>query len=303
MEEDLMSDEQKLEEFFSQGPAPVDEQQQLSRRQFLRGGLAGGAAGLAVAAGTGVAVWQISDAELQATLDNADAEIARLQGLVDLYEGLEKVGLDAVLQTGMAAVALPLAAVELGAKTLKSGLDLIEKVLLSLEEALPTAQESILWLEEQVAALAGGVEKLEAALGQVVEKVGDTLVVEALRDFVTMILDNLPFGLGDRIRGVLDGLVGLVTGVDELIAGINTHLLEPLRETWFSADGGQGIQASLLDPLVEHILDPLEEHLGTLATLADTWQQELMAPTQQALGQRAKVRENIAKYKQEHNLE
>jgi hypothetical protein len=145
MEEDLMSDEQKLEEFFSQGTAPVDEQQQLSRRQFLRGGLAGGAAGLAVAAGTGVAVWQISDAELQATLDNADAEIARLQGLVDLYEGLEKVGLDAVLQTGTAAVALPLEAVELGAKTLKSGLELIEKVLLSLEEALPTAQESISW--------------------------------------------------------------------------------------------------------------------------------------------------------------
>jgi hypothetical protein len=298
-----MTEEQRLEEFFAVGETPQDQEERVSRRGFLRGGLAGGAAGLAIAAGSGVAVWKIADAETQAVLANADAEIARLQGLVALYEDLEKAGLDAILQTGMAAVALPLEAVEVGAKSLKGGLVLVEDALLGLEQALPTAQESILWLEAQVSALAAGVGTLETALGQVLEQAGSLRAVEALRDFSSMILDNLPFGLGDKIRGVFDGLVGVLTGLDDLIEGVNTRVLEPLSEKWFSADDGQGLGASLVRLLVEHLLDPLEEHLGNLAALVDAWQGNLTAPTRQALEQRAKIRENITRYKQDHGLD
>ena len=293
-----MTDERALAEFSSGEPESGGEPQLLNRRQFLRGGLAGGAAGLAVAAGTGVTVWKITDAELLATKEAAEAEIARLQGLVDLYKDLEKIGLDAILQAGMTAVALPLEGVELGAKALKSGLDLIEEALLSLEEALPTAQESILWLEDRVSALADGVEKLEMALGKALDKATDNPIAETLNEFASMILDSLPFGLGDKIRGVLDGLVNLVTSVDDLIEGANSHLLEPLREEWF-----EGLGATLLDPLIEHVLDPLEAHLQNLAALVDAWQHKLMAPTQQALEQRAKIRENIAHYRNEHGFE
>ncbi len=297
-----MSNEQKLEEFFTQESAPVDEQQTLSRRQFLRGSLAGGAVGLAVAAGSSVAVWKITDAEWQAAKEAAEAEVARLRGLVDLYEKLEKIGLDAILQTGMVAVTLPLEAVELGAKVLKGGLEVVEKALRSVEEALPTAQESLLWLESRVLALADGLGKLETTIGQALDKAANTPLGQAVKDFANLILDNLPFGLGDKIRGVLDGFVSLVTGVDDLVKGINTHLLEPLRQKWFSAEEGQGVGATLLEPLVEHILDPLEAHLGDLAALTDAWQQKLAAPTQQALAERSKVREEIARYKQEHGL-
>jgi hypothetical protein len=308
-----MADEH-LEEFFSGGPEAADEPSLMSRRRFLTGTAAGGAAGLAVAAGTGVAIWKLTDAELvaakeaaeaelQAARDASDAEIARLQGLVRLYENLEKIGLDAVIETGMAAVALPLAAIEAGAKALKTGLDITEQALLSLEQALPTAQESILWLEDQVSALAAGVEKLETALGRVLENAGRTAVVEALRDFSSMILDNLPFGLGDKIRGVLEGMVTVVTSVDELIEGINTSLLEPLRENWFATEDGQGIRVSLVEPLVDRVLDPLEEHLVDLAALADTWQNKMMAPAEEALAQRAQVQEEITQYKSQHGFD
>jgi hypothetical protein len=306
--------EQELEAFFAGEMPTEDERAQLSRRRFLTGAVAGGAAGLGLAAGTGIAVWKVGDAELVAAKDKAEAallasqgaaaaELARLQGLVDLYEGLEKIGLDAILETGMMALSVPLAALEAGAEGLKEGLDWAEGALVSLAEALPTARESMLWLEGQVSGLADGVEKLEMALTQAVEKVGDTRVGEVLGDFAAMILDNLPFGLGDKIRGVLEGLVGLITGLDGFIAGINSRLLDPLRAKWFSAEDGEGVQASLVNPLVEHILDPLEEHLGNLAMLLDTWQQKLMAPTRTALEERATVRENIAKYKQEHGFE
>lgn len=297
-----MTEDQALEEFFSKEPQPEDDGQTLSRRQFLRGGLTGGAAGLAVAAGAGAAVWKIGDAQLQNALADADSEIARLQGLVDLYEDLEKIGLDAILETGMAAVVLPLEGVELGARGLKRGLELVEDALLSLEEAIPSAHESILWLEDKVSMLASGVHKLETALGDALDRATDNAVAEALADLAGMILDNLPFGLGEKIRGVLDGLVALVTGVDDLIAGINTSLLQPLREKWFATEDGKGIVASLVEPLIEHLLDPLEGHLGDLAVLVDTWQQKLLAPSQHALQERSEVRESIARYKNEHGF-
>jgi hypothetical protein len=298
-----MTEEQKLQDFLAPATEFQADEEAVSRREFLRGGLAGGAAGLAIAAGSGVAVWKITDAEMQTARASADAEIARLQGLVALYEDLEKAGLDGVLQTGMAAVAAPLEVVEVGAKALESGLVLVEDALLGLEDALPSARESILWLEDRVSALAAGVGALESTLGQVLDRAGDLRAVEALRDFASMVLDNLPFGLGDRIRTVFDGLAGLVTGVDDLIEGVNTHVLEPMSQEWFSEDDGQGIGAALVAPLVKHVLDPLQEHLGSLATLVDTWQQDLAAPTQRALEQRAKIRENIATYKQRHGLE
>lgn len=301
-----MTEEQKLAEFFSEEVEAVNERDLLSRRKFLTGAVAGGAAGLAVAAGTGVAVWKVVDAqalaEQEAAREVAQAELARMQGLVDLYEGLEKVGLDAILETGMAAVALPLGAVEAGAKALKSGLDWAEEALVSVSEALPTAQESLLWLEDQVSALADGIETLEVAVGRALDKVTDNPVAEALEDFTNLILDNLPFGLGDRFRDVLQGMATLVTSVDDLVQGINTRLLEPMRQNWFADEDGQGLGSTLVNPLVEHVLDPLESHLANLSALADNWQDKLKAPAEAALAERAQILQEIAQYKEKNGF-
>jgi hypothetical protein len=314
-----MVEERSLEEFFEHGIS-VDKQELLSRRRFLTGAVAGGAAGLAMAAGTGVAVRKVSEAELlaarqaaetelqsvkgaaDAELEAANVELARLVGLLDLYEQLEKVGLDAILMAGMAAVALPLKAVETGAKALKSGLDWAEDALLSVSEALPTAQESLLWLEAQVSAVAGAIERFEDGVSNALDRVADNAVGEAVRGFAAKLLDSLPFGLGEKFRDALDGLVALVTSVDELVEGINTHLLEPLREGWFSDEEGKGLRGLLVDPLVEHVLDPAEAHLVNLSVMADNWQSKLADPTQEALTERAKIREEIARYREEHGL-
>lgn len=295
-----MAEEQTLEEFFSEDTGT--EREPVSRRQFLAGAVVGGAAGLAAAAGTGAAVWKTMDAETQTSLESAEAEIVRLQGLVDLYEDLEKVGLDAILRAGMAAAALPLQGLEHGAKALQSGLEAMEDLLLSLEDALPTARESLLWLEDQVSAVANGIEAVEVAVARALDKAADNPVAEALKDFSGMVLDNLPFGLGDKIRGVFDGLVQLMTSVDELVEGINSQLLEPLRTNWFSAEDGEGIGSFFVDPVVERVLDPLEAHLEDLAGVADTWENKLVAPTQEALQQRAKIQSEIALYRSDNGF-
>jgi hypothetical protein len=295
-----MGEDQRLQEYLVEEqeaePAPV------SRRRFLAGAVVGGAAGLAVAAGTGVSVWKTSEAETQLALDEANAEIARLQGLVDLYEDLDKIPLEAILKAGMAAVMLPIEGVELGATSLKNGLDAFEEALLSLDEALPSAREAMVWLENRVSALANGVEKLEASLGRALGKAGNSPVGATLKDFASMVLDNLPFGLGDRLREVLDDLVGLATSVDELVEDVNTKLLEPLRETWFADEDGKGVAAMIIDPVVEHVLDPLEAHLEELAMLADTWQAKLVEPVEKAMAERADLRAEISQFKNDHGL-
>lgn len=278
----------------------IEEQQWLSRRQFLRGGLAGGAAGLVVATGAGAAAWQVAETEGRVALETANAEIARLQGLVTLYEQLDRINLDSILQGGMAALALPLQAVEAGVSGLKAGLDLVEAAALSFREILPTAQEAILWIEGQIASLADGIGKVEAALGQLLEKATSNALADRLKEFADLVLDNLPFGLGAKIRGVLDGVADLVTGIDDLLRGVNTNLLEPLRTQWFGQEEGQGIGAGLIDPLVSRVLDPLEAHLESLAELLDGWQNKLAAPAQTALDDRAAIRAEIVRYQREH---
>jgi hypothetical protein len=97
-------------------------------------------------------------------------------------------------------------------------------------------------------------------------------------------------------------LVQLVSSVDELVSGINDNLLEPLYEKWFSEEDGRGVGGTLVDPLVERVLDPLEAHLVNLAVVADNWQNDLRAPTEKALAERARIRDKIAHYRGEHGL-
>jgi hypothetical protein len=252
------------------------------------------------AAGTGIVVGKIAEDKLESLLAEADDEVARLKGLLGLYEALDATGLDDILKAGLAAVALSLEGLELGANALRRGLDLIEEALSSLAAALPTAEESLLWLEDRVTALASAVGRLEAALGQALERAADSPIASALGDFANKLLDALPLGLGDKVRGVLESLIDLVEGLDDLILGINAHVLEPLREKWFSTEEDKGVGATLITPLVEHVLDPLEAHLDGLAKTADSWQQKLAQPSQRALADRAVIREEIARYKENH---
>ena len=69
-----MEEKKTVEEFFHEAPS-VDDDRLVSRRNFLTGAVVGGATGLVVAAGTGTAVWKITDAELLAAKETAEAEL------------------------------------------------------------------------------------------------------------------------------------------------------------------------------------------------------------------------------------
>ena len=277
-------------------PAPV------SRREFLTGALAGGAAGLVVAAGTGLGVYRVVDARAREALAAAESEVARLQGLVELYEKIEKVGLDGILQSGMVAVSAPLELVQQGAAALKKGLELLEAAVLSLRDDLPGASEAFSWLRGRVSALADGIEMLEAAVGRLLGSLADNPVARKLSEALQWVLDRLPFEWGDQVRDAFDRIVEVVGGADTLVREIDARFLEPVEERWFSTENGRGLGAAFLDPLVDKVLDPLEAHLGKLAELMDAWQTKLAAPVRRALEERERLRAEIAAYRDTHGL-
>ncbi|MGA9349623.1 MAG: hypothetical protein WBW48_12590 [Anaerolineae bacterium] len=267
--------------------------ERMTRRRFLRGALAGGVAGLAVGAGGGLVVWEVAQLE-------GAAEALKLKGLLALYESLEKIELDAIVSTGMAAVGLLLKGVEGGSLAIKAGLDTVEGLLLDFEGAFPTIRAGIEWTEGVVSALADRLQALEDAIERVLEKAQP--VTEALGSFFDFMLDLLPFGYGDRIRAILDRIGDLVTSIPETVEGINTKLLEPLRRDWFSEEEGKGLKGGLIDPIVTKLLDPLEAFLGRLAELMGSWEEKLVGPAQEAIGERDAIRGEIARYKAEEGL-
>ncbi len=273
----------------------------ITRRRFLQGTLVGGVAGLAVGAGGSLVAWETGTAAGRVAAElEAAAEALKLKGLLALYENLEKIGLDAIVSTGVAAVGLLLEGVESGSLAIKAGLDTVEKLLLDFEEAFPTIRAGIEWTEGVVSAFADKLQALEDAIERVLEKAQP--ITEALGSFFNFVLDLLPFGYGDKIRVTLDRIDDIVTSIPEAVEGINTKLLEPLRRDWFSEEEGKGLKAGLIDPIVTGLLDPLEAFLGKLAEMVGGWEEKLAAPAQKAIKERDAIREQIARYKAEEGL-
>lgn len=275
--------------------------EEMTRRRFLQGALVGGVAGLAVGAGGSLVAWETGTAAGRTAAElEATAEALKLKGLLALYENLEKIGLDAIVSTGVAAVGLLLGGVENGSLAIKAGLDTVEGLLLEFEEAFPTIRAGIEWTEGVVSAFAEKLQALEDAIERVLEKAQP--ITKALGSFFDFVLDLLPFGYGDKIRVTLDRIDDIVTSIPEAVEGINTKLLEPLRRDWFSEEEGKGLKAGLIDPIVTGLLDPLEAFLGKLAELVGSWEEKLASPIQKAISERDAIREQIARYKAEEGL-
>jgi hypothetical protein len=289
----------KLDEFTEQ--VEVDREMlaaaEMPRRRFLRGALVGGVAGLAVAAGGSLVAWETGTAAGRTV---AELEALKLKGLLALYENLEKIGLDAIVSTGVAAVGLLLNGVESGSLAIKAGLDTVERLLLDFEAAFPGIRASIEWTEGMVSAFADKLQALEDAIEGVLEKAQP--ITEALGGFFDFVLDLLPFGYGDKVRATLNRIDDIVTSIPEAVEGINAKLLEPLRRDWFSDEEGKGLKGGLIDPIVTGLLDPLEAFLGKLAELVGGWEEKLASPVQKAISERNAIREQIARYKAEEGL-
>lgn len=270
--------------------------QTMSRRRFLGAAVAAGAV-VTVAGGAAAYGWGRSKG---AELADALLEVTHLRELLALYEQLEAVALDPIVTAGLVAVSSALGLVAGASGLLADGLELGESLLERFTDTFPRIRSGLEWLQGLVTALSEKVQAVEDAIGQALETVSP--LTEALSPFFALILDALPFGIGDTVRTGLDRIGELISSIPEAIEGINTRVLEPL-EGLFSDAEEEGLKGTLINPLIAHVFDPGEALLGNLTGLATVWEEQLEGPSKAAIGRREEIRKDIRDYKQAHGLE
>jgi hypothetical protein len=216
-------------------------------------------------------------------------------GLLELYEQLEAVELDQVVQTGFGFMATAMGSVALGAAGLREGLVVARQRLNDLDQSFAGLDAGLAGVEGVVTNLSTLMQNLEDRLVEAGEPVAP--VAQALGGFFTGLLSRIP-GVGERIVEIIERVQAVIGAIPESIENINDDLITPMRQRFFPRDGDD-ITVRLIDPLTSILFTPAERLLGAIEELGTTWQEELQQPASERLEQRDEIRKQISLYKGE----
>lgn len=245
------------------------------------------------------AVLQTQLSDKQAELDATSAQLANSKQLINLYDLLDGVNLDAAVTTGIAAVIGGFAgSLTLGA-TVQTGLARASAALADFEAALPDLQAVVAWVGEQVVKIKAGLMAVELAAQRVVT--GLVTGLEAVfGGFIKFILDHLPFGLGENVSRALSATHALLLSLPAVADGLNDNVLAKISP--HVTEGAQHWKHTLVEPVREQALVPTGKLLNQLTETNTTFANSLQTPVQTALDQRAALRQQIAAFRTAHNL-
>lgn len=287
---------------------PIDDTQEgmesessgLTRRQVLIAATAGGAT-LAVAALGGAAAGSLATrADSLKTQAQYELELSKLRTLVGLYEGLERVGIDAVIQTGVNLVRSALETVRNASRLIRDGITAAEKALATFQQTLQALRPQV---ERAALGLGDLMNKFHAAEAVVISVLGTALpLTESIRGFFNALLDKIPFGIADNIKRSVDALVSLVQAIPATVENVSAGVLSPVTENFFPAGSASPVKATVVDSITANLLAPLGKFLDDVEKLANTWDRDLAAPVQSALSERQKIRDQIASYRKENRV-
>jgi hypothetical protein len=274
-------------------PATEEHSTVLSRRQLLTSVAAGGAALAVGALGGAAAGSAITRAEYE-------IELTKLRALVALYEQLERVGLDAVLQTGLNIVHGALDTVKGSVNLLRSGVTAVETALANFQALLNSLHSAANGAGQLLDDL---TQKLNSAQSVIVAVLGTALpLADSIAGFFNSLIQKIPFGIGDDIRRAVDALVALVRAIPAAVDALTNQLIQPLRSAFFPPSGDPAVKGSLIDPIVKNLLEPAKKQLDDIDKLAASWETDLTTPVQTALTERQKIRDQIADYKTQNGM-
>ncbi len=273
----------------------------VSRRQFLTTVAVGGVALVASNAATALlALDRGADGGESRARTELLPQLTRLRDLLALYERLEKVPLDSLVRAGISAVGLVLRALRQGANLLNAGIELVDMALAQVEAALATLREGTELVEGVVDNLIQRVTSLWALLSEVT---GVAIpIAEAVGAFFSNILEKIPFGVGAKIKQIIEWLQELVASLPEGLANIKARLLAPLRTEWVDTDSSESLEVRLLSPLRANVLGPGRQMIAEIENLASQWETQLEKPVQNALEERAAIRAQISAYRRQYRI-
>jgi hypothetical protein len=244
--------------------------------------------------------YETRTAELEARLASSDGQLGVLGGLVALYGQLDDLELDEVVEGGLNELGFWVGQALSHLPGLRRGLATADRALGQFEASLPTLEEGITWLRGVINRLADGLQVMEDRLEETVEPLQP--LAGKLADFAAKILGWVPFGVGKRVERGLDGMVGVLTHVPELVRSVDGELLAPLGE-WFSADDKRpAIESGLLEPVKEEALRPAGRLAADVEVVDQQLTEKLTDPVRSRLRARQPVREEISRYREQYGL-
>ncbi|MCL4870879.1 MAG: twin-arginine translocation signal domain-containing protein [Anaerolineae bacterium] len=238
---------------------------------------------------------------LRLQLDEANNRAGILAGLVALYDQLDGIDLSQVISGGLTSMNSTIRDLVADIPTLEEAIAAGRSVLQDLERDVPLIESGRTWLEQQATRLETFYQGVETFLKEAVEAVGSFF--DLLNQWFQDILKWLPFGMGRKASNVMSALTPLLQETPTTIAGLRQTAVQPMNG-WFKRDNNHAlpIQARLIQPIRDNAL----AKAGTIAAKANNMpaqlEQTLAAPVNTVLLSRQVVRDQIAVYRQRHQV-
>jgi len=238
-------------------------------------------------------------ATAQTQLNDSNSQLAKQQELAGLYAQLESIDLDTVVTTGLGAMTTGLGTVSGLVPVLHDGLGLARNLLVSFEQALPDFQDAMTWLGDQMLNLRLHLFSIETAAQQTINQAINGLTA-VFGEFANFVLDHLPFNIGAKVRETLANVQTLLNGLTDMADGTDEKVLGRISNR--VGDGPQGWKRTLVKPIRDKTLSPIEKMLTAVTEAETTFTTDLNDPVQAALKERTALREKIAAFREANGL-
>jgi len=235
----------------------------------------------------------------QAELDAANTRLVQSSELINLYALLDGVNLDAAVEAGLAAVSGGLIGSLALAPTVRDGLTQAAAALADFEAWLPDVETVVAWVGEQVVKIKAGLMAIELAAQRFVTDLVTGLEA-VFGGLIKFILDHLPFGFGDDVNRALTVTHALLMTLPDVADGLNAQVLGKIAPRVTA--GAHHWKNTLVAPVRDQALSPANELLTRLDETNTAFVASLQTPAQTALARRAELRQQIAAYREAHNL-
>lgn len=243
---------------------------------------------------------QSQNEALHLELEKTTAQVGVMGGLVALYEQLDGIDVSDMLENGLTAVTGSITELIDHVPTLNEGVEAGQKALAEIENHIPLLENGRLWLENHTGKLIAFYAAVEGILGGIVDRVGPFL--EMLNDWFQDVKKWLPFGIGNNAASVMNALTLLIGETPATVSGLNTNIAQPL-DIWLARDGeGTQLHRTLIKPLREKMLTPINKSIQQAQQVQSTYQTQLAIPTGTAVASQRVIREQISIYREQHQL-
>ena len=234
-------------------------------------------------------------------LNQANAHVGVLAGLVALYEQLEAVDMETAVQNGLTTFSGNIETMLAEVPSLSESIQIGRQALQNFESQIPVLDNGRLWLIDHLSKIEGYFQVVEQLLAQAVDRVGPFL--QMLTDWFESVKKWLPFGIGQTATTIMQSITDLVMETPNTISGLDTNITQPLN-VWLNRDQNNetALHQTLIKPIRDDLMSKADTAVSKVQQMDETYKTALKEPVETAVASQRVIRNLIAEYRQQHGV-